>query len=322
MRQFFTWEIEIFPKFHGLAGTGLLLAVSLPAQAARVGKAPPARRLVEVATVVTVLGSKSAPPPLIHKDDVNVYEGRVHRDVLYWLPARGDRADLQLAIVIDEADSRTIDNQIEQVRKFILAQPKTTSIGIYYANSGGIRAASQLNPDHKAVAKALRLPTGALGNFDSVYHSLSQLMSGWPATGARREILVISEGFDPFNPGLNSAAEDAAATVAQRDGIIIYPLFVNAAGRFASFASSGLDHLSQLASATGGHLFFLGMGTPPSFQPYLSQLDKILRNQYFLVWKTPPPRKKTGQLRSFKVRFEETDIRVSVANEVFVPALH
>lgn len=301
---------------------GLLLAFSLPVRAEHARKTSPAHHLVEVATVVTVLGRKSAPPPLIHKDDVNVYEGSIHRNVLYWLPARGDRSALQLAIVIDDADSKSIDNQLEQLRKFILAQPKTTSIGIYYASNGTVRPASQLNPDHNAVAKALRLPTGSLGNFDSVYHALSQLMSGWPATGARREILVISEGFDQFNPGLNSPAEDVAADVAQRHGIIIYPLFVNASGRFASFAGSGLDQLSQLASTTGGDLFFFGMRTPPSFQPYLSQLDIILQNQYFLVWKTPPSRKKAGQLRSFKVRFEETNIRVSVANEVFVPPLH
>jgi len=275
-----------------------------------------------VATVVTVLGRKSAPPPLIHKDDVNVYEGSIHRDILYWLPARGNRAALQLAIVIDDADTKGIGNQLQELRKFILSQPKTTSIGLYYASNGAIRAASQLNPDHKAVARTLRLPIGSLGNFSSVYQALSQLMSGWPATDARREILVISEGLDPFNSGLDSPAADAAATAAQRRGIIIHPLFVNAVGRYAPFASSGLDYLYELASATGGHPLFLGMSTPASFQPFLMRLETVLQNQYFLVWKTTPPRTKAGRLRSFKVRLEETNVRVTVADKVFVPPAH
>lgn len=293
---------------------------SFAAQAAHGQQTLAAPGLVEVATVVTVLGRKSAPPPLIEQEDVNVYEGQVHKDVLYWFPARGERADLQLAIVIDDADIK-IGNQLEQLRKFILAQPKTTSIGLYYASNAAIQTASQLNPDHRPVAKSLRLPIGTVGNFSSVYQALSLLMSGWPSTGARREILLISEGFDAFNSGMNSPAADAATDAAQSRGIIIYPLFVNAVGRFAPFASSGLNYLSQLAGATGGDLLFLGMDTPQSFEPYLSQLSTILQNQYFLVWRTTPPRTKKGQLRSFKVRLEETNVRLTAADKIFVPAL-
>lgn len=257
---------------------------------------------------------------MIEQADVNVYEGQVHKDVLYWLPARGERADLQLAIVIDDADTK-IGNQLEQLRKFIQVQPNTTTIGLYYASNGTIQAASQLNPDHNAVAKSLRLPIGTVGNFSSIYQALSQLMSGWPSTEARREILVITEGFDAFSSGLDSPAADAAANAAQSRGIIIYPLFVKAVGRSAPFASTGLDYLSELANATGGDLLFLGMDTPPSFEPYLSRLSTVLHNQYFLVWRTTPSRTRKGQLRSFKVRLEEENVRFTAADKIFVPAL-
>jgi hypothetical protein len=312
----------MFPALPTLVFSALFAVILVAPGATRAQQQPASPGLVRVETIVTVLGNKSSPPPAIQKDDVTVYEGQVRKDVLYWLPARGDRASLQLAIVIDDADSNRIGNQFNQLRKFILVQPETTSIGIYYANSGVIRTASQLNPDHQAVAKALRLPLGTFGNLASVYDSLQRLMAGWPLTGARREILLISEGFDPWSRGLDCPPDvDAATNMAQHYGILIHPIFVNAVGRFAPFDISGRGYLYEVAHETGGRPLLQGTWTPASFEPLLSELETALQNQYFLVWATNPSKVKTGQLRPFKIRLEENDVRVVAPGKVFVPAL-
>ena len=56
-----------------------------------------------VTTVVTVLGPKFTAPPAISKDDISVYEGKEKKEVTGWTPAQGEKALLQLAIVIDDA---------------------------------------------------------------------------------------------------------------------------------------------------------------------------------------------------------------------------
>ena len=115
-----------------------------------------------VTTVVTVLGPKFTAPPAISKDDISVYEGKEKKEVAGWTPAQGEKAGLQLAIVIDEACSTDLGNQLSDLKAFINGQPRSTGVGVFYASNGGVQPVSQFTTDHEAAAKTLRLP---LGNF-------------------------------------------------------------------------------------------------------------------------------------------------------------
>src|SRR6185437_848619 len=110
---------------------------------------------VAVVVVVTVLTKKSKAPAEIQKEDIIVHEGGVRKPVEAWVPARGDHNSLQLAIVIDEASRKDLGGQYESLKKFIIAQPPNSSIGIYYALGNSLRAGIQLTTDHGAVTKAL-----------------------------------------------------------------------------------------------------------------------------------------------------------------------
>src|SRR5208282_3290108 len=140
-----------------------------------------------VSAVVTVLGPKFTPPPAVSRDDINVSEGEARKQVTDWVPAQGDKAGLQLAIVVDDSDRKDVGKQFDDLTNFIKALPPSTSVGIYYARDNTISVASQFSPDHEAVAKTLRLPVGN-GAVMSIYQSLMALIAGWPVTGARREI--------------------------------------------------------------------------------------------------------------------------------------
>lgn len=277
---------------------------------------------VPVTTVVTVLGPKFTPPPAISKEDIAVYEGKQKRDINSWVPAQGDKAALELAIVIDETDSSDLGIQFNDITNFIKSQPKTTGVGIFYASNGTVQAASQFSTDHDAASKALRLPFGRGAAYNSIYLSLMSLISRWPVTGARREILLLADGIDRFRGDPFSPDVPAAVEKAQKAGIMVHTLFTSGVGRFSrNFyrVSLGQSNLAQLSDGTGGESFFQGTQTPISFAPFLQQLEMVLKNQFFLRYATEPSKKKGGELRSFRIHSEQRDVEISHAQKIFVP---
>jgi len=174
---------------------------------------------VPLTTTVTVLGPKFTVPPPLTRQDILVYSGKTRLGTINWVPAQGQRAGLQLAILIDNSASQVgVGSQLHDLAGFISLQSKNTAIGIFYAQNGTVQTAANFSTNHDAVAKALRLPFGPrAGNSPSVYLSLSDLVKNrWPVTGARREVLLISSGVDRLNGGPESPYVDAAIEDVQK----------------------------------------------------------------------------------------------------------
>ena len=308
-----------FQFLFGFLILSVLLAAALPAHA----RPQAASSGVPVTTVVTVLGPKYTPPPAISKDDVNVYEGKDKRDVTGWIPAQGDKSDLMLAILIDDASRTELGIQLGDITAFIKELPKSTRVGVFYANNGTVQAASQFTPDHEAAAKAVRMPLGSFGAYSSIYLSTMSLISGWPVVpNSRREILLISDGIDRFRGDPFSPDVDSTYQKAEQAGVIIHTLFATGVGRVARNlfrVNYGQSNLAEIADKTGGESFFQGTQTPIAFAPFLQQLDMILRNQYFLTFAAERSKKAKGELRPFRIKTEQKDVEISSADKVFVP---
>lgn len=282
-----------------------------------------AQGTVPVTTVVTALGPKYTPPPALSMTDINVFEGKDKRTVTSFTPAQGDKAALQLAIVIDDSSNNSLGNQLSDIRNFINAQPRSTSIGVFYASNGGVQATSPFSADHAAAAKGVRLPFGYGGAYSSIYLSTMSLISGWPAPGpnTRREILLIADGIDrfrgdPFSPDIQSTYEKA-----EKAGIMIHTLYatgVGRAGRNSFRIGYGQSNLDQLTERTGGESFFQGLETPISFAPFLEQLDMVLKNQYFLSFKMGATKNGKPQLRTFRIKTEVKNVDLSSADQILV----
>ena len=305
--------------FSLLVFTAILIAIP-PAHAQQ---AASSAGMAPVTAVVTVLGPKFNAPPPLGKEDIIVHSGKARMDVTAWLPAQGEHAGLELAIVIDDAVSTDIGAQFKDLATFITDQQKTTKVGIFYADDGTIQAASQFNDDHAAVAKSLRLPIGRFAAYSSIYLSMMDLIKRWPATRARREILLIADGIDRFRGDFPTSTDlESAITSAETAGIMIHTLYSTGVGRVARnlFRSNlGQSNLSKITDATGGEAFFQGLQTPISFGPYLQQLDVVLRNQYWLTFAMPRSKKAKGDLRPFRVTTEQHNVEISAPREVFVP---
>jgi len=310
------------PKHVGLSIGLLVLASVLGTLSAHArGQNPPR---IPLTTTVTVLGPTSTAPPPLTRQDILVYSRKTRLDVINWVPAQGERSALQLAIVIDNSASQLgVGSQLGDIAGFISLQSKSTAVGVFYAVNGTVQTGSNFSTDHAAVAKTLRLPAGPrAGDSPSVYLSVSDLVKNrWPATGARREILLISSGIDRLDQGPQSPYVAASIEDVQKAGVIVHAIDTEA-GRFGrslrgQFAQS---NLAMLTVGSGGYNLYEGILAPVSFSPYLKQLDMILHNQFLLTFAIAPSQKSKGELKPIEIRTEQRNVRLKYPQQVLVRA--
>jgi hypothetical protein len=301
----------------------LIVAVTLLSGWSSRARNQAASSAAPITTVVTVLGHDFSAPPAIAKEDVTVYSGKNRQDVTSWVPAQGENAGLQLAILIDDDDSSAaIGQHFSEIKEFITSQPSTTQVGLFYATAGTVQAAAQFDTNHEAVAQKLRLSLGpAAGTSPSVYLSLEDLVSHWPANGMRHEVLMIASGIDRLSPGIDSPYVASAIKRAQTSGVVVHSIYTGGPRLANSLFRMDVawQNLDQLTSGTGGQSFVQGFETPVDFVPIFKQLDAVLKNQYLLTFTTPSSEKKNGEMRQIQVRTEQRNVKLYHASEVFVP---
>ena len=304
----------------------LYLAFSVLLSAAWTGaeaQEAPSSPGVPVHMVVTAETPHGSSLPLIHREDVMVYEGRDRDKVTDWIPAQGGRAGLELFILIDDSSNTSLGSQLDDIRQFINAQPASTKIGVAYMDDGTSEILQNLTSNHAQADKALRLPLGISGINGSPYFSLSDLIKRWPESSARREVLVVSDGIDRFwGSGPGDPYVDSAIEQAQRAGIIVFAIYTPGVGHYGhSFWRTwwGQIYLSQMSDETGGESYYIGFhDAPVAFAPYLDAVALRLTRQYLLTF-TAKPQKKAGMQR-VKVMTEVRNAELVSADSVYVPA--
>ena len=173
---------------------------------------------VRIAVTANVASDKRMPQ--INPEDVVVKQGKQRLQVTEWVPAQGERAGLDLFILIDDASSSRLGSNLDELRTFINAQPPTTSVGVGYMRNAGVQIAQNLTHDHAAAAKALRLPFGSTGAYGSPYLSVIDLMTRWPESQNRHEVVMVTDGIDRARGGprwrglSNNPDIDSASAVA------------------------------------------------------------------------------------------------------------
>lgn len=303
-----------------IAGLALFAigASSLPAQQA------PGTNGVSVQMAVTVEAHHGSDVPVLDAKDVMVHEGKDRDLVTNWVPAQGDRAGLELFILLDDGSAQSLGTQLSDIRKFIDGQPNSALIGVAYMRNGAAQIEQNLTNDHALAAKALRLPIGIAGANASPYFAISDLVKRWPQSNSRREVLMVSDGIDRYygsgdlqDPYLSAAIDDA-----QRADVVVSAIYSPGSGHFGhSYWQTywGQLYLAELADRTGGESYYIGMTGPPvAFAPYLNDLANRLNHQYILTF-VAKPEKKAG-LRRVKVTTEVHNAELVAADEVYVPA--
>jgi len=279
-----------------------------------------------VHVVVTATPHKGDQVPAVSSSDVNVFQGKERHQVAQWIPAQGDHAALDFYILIDDTSRDVLSTQFDDIRKFIDAQPPSTKIGIAYMQNGRAAIAQDLTDNRSLAGKAIRLPLAYPGVNASPYFSLSDLVKHWPQDNARHEVLMITNGLDPYYGigDMNDPYLDAAIADAQRAGVLVSAIYEPSVGRASRnqfFSYWGQMYLNKLTQETGGQSYYIGFfGQAPDFTPYLNDLTNRLNHQYILAF-VPEPQKKSG-LQPVKVKTELHNVNLTGPSQVYVPANH
>ncbi|HXY07950.1 MAG TPA: hypothetical protein VEI52_08850 [Terriglobales bacterium] len=291
-----------------------------------------------VITDAALQEDKELPP--LQKEDVKVKQGKNFLQVTQVIPAQGDNAALQLMILIDDTLNTSVGNSLQDIKDFIKAQPAAAVIGVGYMSNAGVNVAQNFTADHDLAVKAVRLPRGTLSTMDSPYLSLISLVKGWPQQNVRREVLMVTDGIDrlhgeqpqpsrlgpnfgPVYHSMPTISTDAtsASEISQRYNVLVFSIYavgVGRAGRSSWDLQLGLSGLTKIADETGAECFSLSTSQLVSFKPYLDRMQKLLSNQYYVVFQAVPKNK--AGLQRVNVQTELSNSEILAPDNVWVPA--
>lgn len=296
-----------------LFGAAALVTLGCTAATPSVGVA------AEVVTTVTAV-SKKGNAAEIKREDVQAFLNKERVQTSDW--RRGE--DLSLAILIDDTIETEAASQWNDLRAFIEAQPQNTYVAVAYARNGTAMIAQDFTNDHAKAAKALRIPLGNGGAFNSPYLSLQDWLKRWPASGPkRRSLMLISSGVDYFRGSFEPEDPDVdtAIDLAQKANVNLWTIYYPTAGHFGRrfypsfYAQANLSHLSE---QTGAESFYLGFNQPVTLKPYFDEIREHLNNQYLLMFDGGEGGKK-GKLERFRVNTEVPNVEFLHFTQVFLP---
>ncbi len=274
--------------------------------------------------VVTVLPSRSeAPDSKVAMQDVKLKVNGKSSTVTQWSPLSGPASPVELVFLIDASARTSLGEELSELTSFVKEMPADTKIAIGYMENGHAAMASPLSSDSAQVLSGLHLPGGSIGSSSSPYFCLSDLAKHWPSNdrSARREVVLITDGIDPYevhydpdDPYVQAAVSDSI-----RAGLVVYSIYWRSRGQLDNTeygATDGQNLLAQLSQATGGFNYWQGNGNPVSFGPYLTDLRRRLRNQYGLSFTSELNGK--PQLQNMQLKISVSAAKVYAPQQVFV----
>jgi VWFA-related protein len=200
-----------------------------------------------------------------------------------------------IAVLIQDSLIAQVDNEISEIKKFILGLPEGSRVMTGYLTVGSLRVSQDFTTDRKKAAESLRIirsdPESAPYNpYVEVVEALRHYDSQ-PA--GRRLMLLISDGLD-LSHGLSEASPsqsmdlDRAVRDCQREGVAVYSFYAPSVGLTRvnlEAANFGQGSLLRLSDETGGEAFFTGT-TFVSFDPYFKELNALLGRQWLLTYRS------------------------------------
>ena len=267
---------------------------------------------------VTAVGKKDTSPPIVTKDNVQLYLNKERTQIADW----NHGGKLYLAVLIDDSLDQNIASQWNDLKAFMMAQPPTTYIGVFYGRNGAAMVAQDFTKDHAVAAKALRIPYGGFGAFSSPYLELEDLIKRLPGAGERRSIMLISSGIDYFRGNFGPISPDVDPTIenAQKANINIWSIYapdVGHVGRGFFRVNNAQSELSEVSEETGGEAYFLGFGPPVTLKNYFDEISNHLNNQYLLTFEGSGGKK--GRFERIRVTTEIPGVEFLAPSGVFLP---
>jgi hypothetical protein len=239
------------------------------------------------------------------------------------LVAPKDAGNIELVLLFDSSLRSSLGTQLKELEKFIRTLPPNTKLAVAYMEFGRAKFETPFTTDRDKSVRALHLPAGTPGSSGSPYFCISDLAKSWPQSEgpARREVLMVTDGVDNYNPRYDP--EDPYVQAAIRDsvraGIVLYSLYWHDQGRFSRTGyanNAGQNLMVQVTEATGGKNFWSGFGNPVSFEPFLDELTRRIQNQYELSFIAPFNGK--PQVEQIRLKVNVPGTEVASPQQVFI----
>ncbi|HUB51674.1 MAG TPA: hypothetical protein VL986_05985 [Terracidiphilus sp.] len=266
--------------------------------------------------VITVLPAKNAAPATVSQQDLALKVNGKATDITGFEPLQGPNSRVELVIMIDDGARASLGNQMSDIANFIKTLPPNTAVTLGYMQNGQTQLTGPFTTNHEQVANTLRITNGIRGINGSPYFCLSSLAKNWPShdTDARREVVMVTDGVDYYEPYYNPDDPYVLAAIndATRAHVIVYSIYWTNTGRFdrtmlANYAGQNL--LQEVTDATGGNSYWLGMGNPVTLVPYFDDIKQRLNHQYELSFMAP-----------FNGRYDLANFRLKVNNGTRIAA--
>ena len=271
-------------------------------------------------TIVTVLPKKDDEPLTVRPQNLTITVDGKPSTVTNLVPLRD--APTELVILIDNS-ARDVGRYFEDIRKFVQQRPANTKVALAYMESGSANLATPLTADHDKALSGLRLTTGTPGSSASPYFCISDLARRWPSddSTARRLVVVITNGIDPYTSSVSPNNPNVARAVADsaRAGMVVNTIYLPIPGmgqRMPLVADSGRNLLSMLASGTGGGSFWMGNSAPVSITPFFRDISQRIENQFGLSFTAQL--KHEGEVLPLAVKTDAPQFKVEAPEQVFV----
>lgn len=245
---------------------------------------------VPVQMVVTVAHHYTGAPQQFTRDDLILIQRYEPLPITSFIPLEGDRADLELFLLVDDCSSCEFGPKFDELRRFISLQAATTAIGVAYIRKGALEVIENPTKDRARAIQALSAPSGSAAA--DPFEALTDLIKCWPQNPSRHAVLMITNGIDPAaNDDLQNTSAEQAIEAAERAGVIMYAIYHPSADYLTSDFSqihSGQIHLAHVAYETGGEAYFTGPGPLQSLAPFLSDITDHIVNQYLVKFLAEP----------------------------------
>jgi Ca-activated chloride channel family protein len=238
-------------------------------------------RLVSVA--LNVVDEHGAPVPGLNAADFDLTEDDRPQKIAFF--DKESATPLQIVLAIDASESVFNDDRLEReaARTFVRTLLRPQDRLDLMAFSDNVSEVVAFTNDPKLIESGL----GHLGHgdatalYDAVYLAGQRLAEAPPANGARRVVVLITDGEDTSRHG----SYDAAIEEAERAGAMIYSLIIVPVDADAGRNTGGEHALIQMSKDTGGKYYYVE--DKHDLAPAFAHVSDDLRTQYTVGYYAP-----------------------------------
>jgi Ca-activated chloride channel family protein len=256
-------------------------------------------RLVSIA--LNVVDEHGAPVPGLKAADFELTEdNRPQRIAIF---DQESTTPLEIVLAIDASKSVFIDDRLERdaARSFVKPLLREQDRIDLMAFSDNVDEVVSFTNDPKSIESGLgRIEHGdATALYDAVYLASQRLAETPSADGARRVVVLITDGENTTRHG----SYDSAIEQAERAGAMIYSLIIVPVEADAGRNTGGEHALIQMANDTGGKYYYVK--DKHDLGPAFEHVSDDLRTQYTVGYYAPQEGVDSSGLRHLHLQLKD-----------------